>query len=792
MANIKSYKDYLRFLYGDEFCDLIWVVQVDVPIDPPPPRKVDWYGQGLSGDVDFATFTPLKAHYHSTSALKPKAVGRVLAEFAAMPIVMLDDLSFRQETKFDVNTVKAALGVPRVLLKSSNGNYQGSYRLRTPIRDPLRAAKFQQGLAVAGLTDGGGQNPVRLQRLPGGVNGKSSKMLDKVELAEANDNDTIIEDDVVEKYVRLYEDALAQGKVAGVSAAQGTCSADLDKPDVYLRALDLLGWVKGQSKTRKGVVDIRCPWEHEHTTAGTPTGYLGSGRFHCFHRCSTKTDREFRTEIARQVGEPLGLTADEIMNGWTLEALGAARPEDVEEILSGEDGVYSVPAEKVDPSAGFVTWDKDILSRVVYVRAQDRFLERVTKSLWTPKGFKVAARKVVSTGEGSKKNAETMFHDQGGRVVEDITYWPGQKEFVTHPRSKLILANLYEGRTGFALRGVVMEKDIEPWLRRMRINFPDPDVLECILDIMSLTLQHPEVKINWIWLTIGPQGVGKDLTLLPLKWGVGEGNHADVTMTDLEGQFNAHWLPRKLIVLQELSLFGRKAIYERLKTIAAAPPEWHGVNGKFQPVWEIPNLATVVSFSNHPGAVDIPWDDRRFWPTVIDDRAKGLPDEYADLAKFLFGGPTRDEGLRLVASWLRWRTVKAGLFDPKTCPPDTRGHKAQVAYQASSDQAQWIADTIENMRDDGVRTVVASAELAAMWSRRPRNLTGGKPLTSTAINEAMKAMGCERLTEHAQRLVGEHRSRLWSVGRGSAGLPSDPGLLRALWEKEGGPRMLEG
>jgi hypothetical protein len=86
---------------------------------------------------------------------------------------------------------------------------------------------------------------------------------------------------------------------AGMAPMLARSADDVDDPTVAWLADN--GWVTGYE--RDGRVDVRCPWEHGHSTDSGPTatswfpagvGGFDTGHFHCLHAsCAHRTDSDF-------------------------------------------------------------------------------------------------------------------------------------------------------------------------------------------------------------------------------------------------------------------------------------------------------------------------------------------------------------------------------------------------------------------------------------------------------------------------------------------------------------------
>jgi hypothetical protein len=95
-------------------------------------------------------------------------------------------------------------------------------------------------------------------------------------------------------------------------------------------------------------------------------------------------------------------------------------------------------------------------------------------------------------------------------------------------------------------------------------------------------VQHPEIKINHCLLLGGAPGIGKDTGLAPLKHAVGHWNFAEISPAEVLENWT-HF--RRAVVCRvseahDLGEADRFQLYERLKTLAAAPPEILTVNEK--------------------------------------------------------------------------------------------------------------------------------------------------------------------------------------------------------------------
>ena len=110
-------------------------------------------------------------------------------------------------------------------------------------------------------------------------------------------------------------------------AGNGEFTADLNRPDRWLKHLEATGRILGPGSN--GRVNIRCPFEGDHSSETSPsaTSYLGGGRFKCLHmHCDQRDNAAFQAEIVRlhEEEDPAGARAVE------LEALAKSPLDDAE------------------------------------------------------------------------------------------------------------------------------------------------------------------------------------------------------------------------------------------------------------------------------------------------------------------------------------------------------------------------------------------------------------------------------------------------------------------------------
>jgi hypothetical protein len=112
------------------------------------------------------------------------------------------------------------------------------------------------------------------------------------------------------------------------------------------------------------------------------------------------------------------------------------------------------------------------------------------------------------------------------------------------------------------------------------------------------------------------------------------------------------------------------SMYNIMKPLAAAPPDWLPVNAKFQNTRYSPNCVRLFATTNEIDAMFIPEDDRRFFVVHSDtDRAA-----QAERLSGYWNWARDESNLAAVREWLARRSLSR--FKPFAPPPKTLKHRA--------------------------------------------------------------------------------------------------------------------
>ncbi|MEX2125502.1 MAG: DNA-primase RepB domain-containing protein [Woeseia sp.] len=259
------------------------------------------------------------------------------------------------------------------------------------------------------------------------------------------------------------------------------------------------------------------------------------------------------------------------------------------------------------------------------------------------------------------------------RAVNQMTWDPGRGEVIENEivaesgwlraKGKRVY-NLY--RAAPRLAGGDATK-AGPWLDHVKRVYPDD--AEHLVKWFAQRVQSPGNKINHALVLGGPQGIGKDTLLEPVKIAVGHWNFNEISPPQMLGRFNA-WIKSVILRVSEardLGAVDRFSFYDHSKSYIAAPPDVLSVDEKHIREYSVVNVLGVIITTNHKlDGIYLPADDRRHFVAWSDADKADFNDEYWN---GLWGWYRGEGGLEHVATYLHEFDLSG--FDPKAPPPKT-------------------------------------------------------------------------------------------------------------------------
>jgi hypothetical protein len=338
-----------------------------------------------------------------------------------------------------------------------------------------------------------------------------------------------------------------------------------------------------------------------------------------------------------------------------------------------------------------------------------------SREMWPASSVNARLPKVEvigSVGEIVEIKANTWL-DQN-KSIEQMTWAPGLPMLIrnrliaeggwfNHPGAKCF--NLY--RPPLIKHGDATKAG--RWVDHVKKVYPDD--WDHIIKWLAHHVQHPEIKVNHSLVIGGQVGVGKDTLLAPAMQAVGPWNCAEVSPEDLFGSFNGYL---KAVILRvsearDMGDVNKFQLYERMKTMGAAPPDVLRVNEKHLKEHHIVNIVGVIITTNYKAdGIYLPSDDRRHYvawsevmPSAFDSEpGAGDASSYFDA---MWRWYEKEGGFEDVAAYLA--TLDISGFNPKAPPPKTAAFWAIVDANHSPEDAE-LADVLDRLGNPEATTLI--------------------------------------------------------------------------------------
>lgn len=337
---------------------------------------------------------------------------------------------------------------------------------------------------------------------------------------------------------------------------------------------------------------------------------------------------------------------------------------------------------------------------------QHEYLYIPTRELWPASSVNGRLPPVEVPGRDGKTThlKPAIWLDQH-RPIEQMTWMPGMPTLI---RDRIVSDGGWIGRRGCTVFNVYRPPNAgddgnpnaaTPWLDHLYRLYPDD--APHMLAWLAHRVQRPGEKINHALVLGGMQGVGKDTILEPVKHAVGAWNVSEIGPSHLLGRFNEYV---KSVILRisearDLGDIDRYSLYERCKTIIAAPPDVLRVDQKHVREYPVFNVTGVIFTTNHKlGGIYLPVDDRRHYVAWTEATKDDFASDYwSNLYRWYADGGNDD-----VAAYLR--NYDLSNFDPKAPPPKTAAFWALVDAERTPEDAE-VADALDRLGDPEVVTM---------------------------------------------------------------------------------------
>lgn len=795
--------EFLQILFGQEDVSGVHVCSFE---DKPGLTAARWAGSRMGS----RTGLPAGHNcYVCIAELKPGG-GRSLGNIAAHHMIVADDVG----TKVNADELRRKLGDPTFAVETSPGNQTWYYVLGERVL--VTEVQFCQWLAAIretmkrdGLTDPGTADGVRYVRPPVGVNSKQKYQrpdgsFPEVRLVEKNEGRVVWLSDVAQALMGpdWQTQAESGAYLQGVQQSAAGSSWGADRSDPLVRLADDLGMDVRQG-SGPGKLDANCPNMAQHEERlETGFAFLGNGLCRCQHgSCAGLTSSDFRAMMVDQYDErlgaqmALGLVIEDgegtlrgasgtgVVPGSGLEFLARASFEQAglgvgAGVPSVEDmAALQIEADRVDAVGRAATAAKresdereleKLAQRFVYVMARNEFYDvqgyAFLKDAVLERHPAVVAV-IPPGGSGMKRAVNVLLNHPAMRTVYGVSYAVGDLRVIVKDENDVgMLVDCVNTWTPSKI-GRRAGRPLA-WFKLLDFVLVDGVFRDHLLDWLAWVLQNPRMRTSLVPLIIGGQGIGKDLLFEPFVRIMGSHNVESVNSERLAAQFN-EWQRKRFVMLTELKLTGDGKLYNKIKEITSVDGRRVSINEKFTPPYSIVPRAVYAATTNHMDAIrGMESDDRRWSMYESPAVASGDPALGAGVVgsmewfKELAAQITSPDELERVHEFLMTRDVSG--FNALGRAPDFGGTKQAMIEESLTDAARWVVDelTAPGGRFTG-RTLLTIGEIVEV------GLVCGNPIvtrsmTSTAVRDALKALGCANLGSRRYGSSSKDRVRLWS------------------------------
>jgi hypothetical protein len=798
--------EFLAALFG---ADAPWVHVTDFPYDPGDIPKdkhlIAWKGDYFSR-YNLAQGTNQYFTISNFYADEEQQARRRKALFRHTPVIVLDDV----KEKLSMAEV-SKLPPPAWILETSPGSEQWGYILDTPCADRARVENLLDGLVANGLApdgrDPGMKGVTRYVRLPEGYNSKASKLVNglprQCQMLKWEPFNRVTIEQLASPFVVDLDAPRRESRIDGAAAVG-------DHPLINIPEIIHIKEVRsdGRFDIRCPWVDDHTGADDSGSAVFTNAD--GSIGFKCHHgACQERTGRDLLSHIDEHspgfsgvlknwqimrefaaVSEPSFLTPSvetETVSFLTPQA-PVAQPSTLPSV--GVDAIQMLcdSLRREHPSSkearelaasilkhtddlpkldqipyhntvcDLMSWGKgdfkDILKdlrkqwygdkvsnaefydTVVYVKELNQFYDWKSRIFFSTEAFQ------NSFSHEDAEARKIALQDGRVRKVDRLDYAPKMPQVFIE--NDTVYANTWSEVTqNYGTNG-----DIQRW----RDHFDAlgwSQHLKHIEQWMAFTLRHPDRKINHMLLLGSGEGAGKDYLLYPLTKAMGE-NYTVISGEELLRDFDDHLLSTKYLHINEAELGDRRealAVSNKLKPLAAAPPDTLRVNQKGIKPIKIRNILSVSMTTNSMLPLRLNGPSRRIfgaWSDLNirdenDNMVSAWKDYWEDRWNWMKG-----EGWKNVAWHLMYR-VDLSDFNPNEAPPMT--DFLRDIREASKSPMQTTIETFIKKRHGAFRCDLLTAgdmcdTLKAGAAFAPNDMyVDGRYMTPIKIGMVMKEVG---------------------------------------------------
>jgi hypothetical protein len=234
-----------------------------------------------------------------------------------------------------------------------------------------------------------------------------------------------------------------------------------------------------------------------------------------------------------------------------------------------------------------------------------------------------------------------------------------------------------------------------PWIKHWQTLYPQDHGL--IIKWLAHRRQFPGIKPSYCIVLCGGPGIGKDTLLCPIRDAVGPWNCDEIQLHNMGSQFNDYQGGVFLRISEARDIgdgtmrgrIDRYSLNDRMKPLLASPPETFRCNRKWEPEYYAFNICGVVILTNHPDALYIAPDDRRYYIVMSACVASQFPkDFFTEFYHWYY----EEGGIGHVIAYLD--SVDLSSFNPHAAPPKTEAFWTMVNADCG-DEENELEDALD-------------------------------------------------------------------------------------------------
>lgn len=333
------------------------------------------------------------------------------------------------------------------------------------------------------------------------------------------------------------------------------------------------------------------------------------------------------------------------------------------------------------------------------------------------------------------------------RTHQRLTYKPGQPQITDENEY-----NLWKGWGCAPKKGSV--KLFINVVHKIFGN--DKSLIQWFLDWVAYPIQHPGAKmLSGVLLQSVEQGTGKSTIGLCIGAMYGD-NFKLIDDPQLHSTFNEWAVNKQFILGDEISGKDKRAESDTIKNLITRPQIT--INKKYSPTYTVPDCINYLFTSNHPDALNIEPDDRRFFVYRLKKGEGVTLKEGKQLENFREGAGTSH-----LLYYFAFEHKISADFDPCARPPMTQA-KADLIDHSLTDIERFLANVRENpdyaLAIDGVpidRDLFTTSQIIYLYQRlHPR-----ANVTTTAMGKAINKIFPDSDNHIVRTVTGPQRLRAY-------------------------------